>query len=112
MATIKVVDSDDMPQSASLFTSQISSSNLDFTLNRVKLHLVQNLVKKAKVLSSPLPPLVPLPSPLLCPYHTFLASLILTLKFMQDWCYSNKACAKLSGLPPHEIGHCEHILGD
>src|ERR1700677_1732116 len=51
MATMKVVDSDDVPQSASQFTSQISSSNLDFTLNRLKSHLVQNLVKKVKVLS-------------------------------------------------------------
>ena len=41
MATMKVADSDDAPQSASLFTSQISSSNPDFTLNRLKLHLVQ-----------------------------------------------------------------------
>src|SRR6202050_447238 len=84
MATMKVADSDDAPQSASLFTSQISSSNLDFTLNRLKLHLVQNLVKKVKVLSGPLPPLVPLPSPILCPRHTFLVSLILTLQFTQD----------------------------
>src|SRR6202453_4842837 len=51
MAAMKVVDSDDVPQSASQFTSQISSSNLDFTLNRLKSHLVQNLVKKVKVLS-------------------------------------------------------------
>src|SRR6202050_3841881 len=50
MATV-VVDSDDTPQSASLFTSQISSSNPDFTFNRLKLRLVQNLVKKVKVLS-------------------------------------------------------------
>src|ERR1700683_4796079 len=51
MATMKVADSDDTLQSASLFTSQISSSNPDFTLNRLKSHLVQNLVKKVKVLS-------------------------------------------------------------
>jgi len=86
MATMKVADCDDTPQSASLFTSQISSSNLDFTLNRLKLHLVQNLVKKVKVLSGHLPPPVTLPSPILCPRHTFLVSLILTLQFMQDWC--------------------------
>ena len=112
MATIKVANSDDTPQSASLFTSQISSSNLDFTLNRLKLHLVQNLVKKVKVLSGPLPPLVPLPLPILCPHHTFLASLILTSMFTQDQCYSNKAWAKLSGLPPREISRCKHTLGD
>ena len=86
MATMKVVDSDDVPQSASQFTSQISSSNPDFTLNRLKSHLVQNLVKKVKVLSGPLPPPVPLPSPILCPRHTFLVSLILTLQFTQDRC--------------------------
>ena len=91
MATIKVANSDDTPQSASLFTSQISSSNLVFTLNGLKFHLVQNLVKKAKV---------PLHSPLLCSRHTFLVSLILASKFTQDLCYSNKAWAKLSRLPP------------
>ncbi|KAG6378146.1 hypothetical protein JVT61DRAFT_13834 [Boletus reticuloceps] len=59
-----------------------------------------------------LPPLPPLPSPLLCPRRTFLASLILASKFMQDRCYSNRAWAKLSGLPPREIGRCERALGE
>jgi hypothetical protein len=54
----------------------------------------------------------PLPPPLLCSRRTFFASLILTSKFMQDRCYSNKAWAKLSGLPPHEIGRCEGALGN
>ena len=99
MATIKVVNSDDVPQSASLFTSQISSSNLDFTLNGLKLHLVQNLIKKAKI---------PLPLPLLCPHHTFLVSLIFASKFLQNWCYSNKVWVKLSRLPPCKISCCEH----
>jgi hypothetical protein len=43
----------------------------------------------------------------------FLASLFLACKFMQDkWItqYSNQAWAKLSGLPPWEIGRCEHAL--
>lgn len=62
--------------------------------------------------STPLPPLPPLPSPLLCPRRTFLASLILASKFMQDKCYSNRAWAKLSGLPPREIGRCERALGE
>jgi len=53
----------------------------------------------------------PLPSPLLCPRRTFLASLILASKFTQDKCYSNRAWAKLSGLPPREIGRCERALG-
>ena len=52
-----------------------------------------------------------LPSPLLCPRRTFLASLILASKFFQDKCYSNRAWAKLSGLPPREIGRCERALG-
>ena len=34
---------------------------------------------------------------LLCPCRTFLASVILASKFWQDKCYSNHACAKLSG---------------
>ncbi|KAL4074177.1 hypothetical protein V8B97DRAFT_1931673 [Scleroderma yunnanense] len=63
-------------------------------------------------ISTPLPPLPPLPSPLLCPRRTFLASLILASKFMQDKCYSNRAWAKLSGLPPREIGRCERALGE
>jgi len=52
-----------------------------------------------------------LPSPLLCPRRTFLASVILASKFSQDKCYSNRAWAKLSGLPPREIGRCERALG-
>lgn len=65
-----------------------------------------------KAATAPLPPLPPLPSPLLCPRRAFLASLILASKFMQDKCYSNRAWAKLSGLPPREIGRCERALGD
>jgi hypothetical protein len=53
----------------------------------------------------------PLPSPLLCPRRTFLALLILASKFSQDKCYSNRAWAKLSGLPAREIGRCERTLG-
>ena len=47
--------------------------------------------------------------PLLCPHWAFLASLILASKFMQDKCYSNQAWAKLSGLPPWEIGRCSEF---
>ena len=54
----------------------------------------------------------PIPSPLLCPRRTFLASLILASKFLQDRCYSNRAWAKLSGLSPREVGRCEKALGD
>ena len=53
-----------------------------------------------------------IPSPLLCPRRTFLASLILASKFLQDRCYSNRAWAKLSGLSPREVGRCERALGD
>ncbi|TFK93774.1 hypothetical protein K466DRAFT_477987 [Polyporus arcularius HHB13444] len=59
-----------------------------------------------------LPPLPPLPSPLCCPRRTFLACLILASKFMQDRSYSNRAWAKLAGLPPREIGRCERALGE
>ena len=52
-----------------------------------------------------------LPSPLLCPCRTFLTALILASKFSQDKCYSNRAWAKLLGLPPREIGRCERTLG-
>lgn len=65
----------------------------------------------SKINNASLPPLPHLPSPLLCPRRTFLASLILASKFMQDRCYSNRAWAKLSGLPPREIGRCERALG-
>ncbi|TEB37388.1 hypothetical protein FA13DRAFT_903159 [Coprinellus micaceus] len=60
---------------------------------------------------SSLSPGADLPSPLLCPRRAFLAALILASKFTQDKCYSNRAWAKLSGLPPREIGRCERALG-
>ncbi|TEB17658.1 hypothetical protein FA13DRAFT_702152 [Coprinellus micaceus] len=59
---------------------------------------------------SSLSPGADLPSPLLCPRRAFLAALILASKFTQDKCYSNRAWAKLSGLPPREIGRCERAL--
>jgi hypothetical protein len=77
-----------------------------------KLSLANGAPRKPKVPSPPLAPLPPLPSPLLCPRRAFLASLILASKFTQDRCYSNRAWAKLSGLPPREIGRCERALGD
>jgi hypothetical protein len=100
-----VVDGDDaLPSGSSFVSSQSVSSTetADFTLTGLKSHLVQNLTKKPKVPSGPFPPLAPLPSPFLCPRRTFLASLILASKFTQDRCYSNKAWAKLSSLPPRE----------
>ncbi|KAG1838307.1 hypothetical protein F4604DRAFT_1600596, partial [Suillus subluteus] len=71
-----------------------------FDADKVSLH-------KPKQSSGCLTLLPPLPSPLLCPCRTFLASLILASKFMQDRCYLNCTWAKLSGLPPQEIGRCE-----
>ena len=68
--------------------------------------------KKVRSHLEDLPSLPPLPSPLLCPRRTFLASLILASKFMQDKCYSNRAWAKLAGLPAREIGRCERALGE
>ena len=62
--------------------------------------------------AEPLPPMPRLPSPLLCPRRTFLACLILASKFMQDRSYSNRAWAKLAGLPPRVIGRCERALGE
>ncbi|KAI0092927.1 hypothetical protein BDW22DRAFT_1300333, partial [Trametopsis cervina] len=47
-----------------------------------------------------------------CPRRTFLACLILASKFLQDRSYSNKAWAKLAGLPPREIGRCERAVGE
>jgi hypothetical protein len=61
--------------------------------------------------SPPLPPLPPLPNPLLCPRRTFLAAVILASKFTQDKCFSNKAWARLAGLPAREISRCERALG-
>ncbi|KAI0706833.1 hypothetical protein C8T65DRAFT_740536 [Cerioporus squamosus] len=69
-------------------------------------------VKEVRSKEQVLPPLPPLPSPLCCPRRTFLACLILASKFMQDRSYSNRAWAKLAGLPPREIGRCERALGE
>lgn len=49
--------------------------------------------------------------PLLDARRTFLASLILATKFIQDKAYSNKAWAKLSGPAGSEVGRCERALG-
>lgn len=53
-----------------------------------------------------------LPSPLLDPRRTFIASLILARKFTHDKCHSNLPWAKLVSLPPREIGRCERALAD
>ncbi|THV01363.1 hypothetical protein K435DRAFT_605157, partial [Dendrothele bispora CBS 962.96] len=47
-----------------------------------------------------------------CPRRTFLASLILASKFIEDYCCTNRAWAKLSGLAPREVTRCEVALGE
>jgi PHO85 cyclin-5 len=89
-------------------TSQASTTLPDISTSRE----IGNLSpEKVKSPCPPLPPLPPFPSPLLCPRRTFVASLILASKFMQDKCYSNRTWAKLVGLPLREIGQCERALG-
>lgn len=62
--------------------------------------------------STPTTPPPDLPLPLLDPRHMFIAALVLTIKFSQGKCYSNRAWAKLVELLPCETGRCEHALGD
>ncbi|KZV78973.1 hypothetical protein EXIGLDRAFT_782993, partial [Exidia glandulosa HHB12029] len=81
-----------------------------------KLHAVvqeeaEYMVLRASVDSNDDGSLVPpLPSPLLCPRRTFLASILLASKFLQDRPYSNKAWGKVSGLRASEVGRCERAL--
>lgn len=85
-ATVKVIDSDEAHHTISSSGSSQMTTMSNPELMGLKSHLVQNLAKKHKIPSGPLPPLAPLPSPLLCPRFTFLASLILASKFTQDLC--------------------------
>jgi hypothetical protein len=55
---------------------------------------------------------VPLPSPLLCPRRTFLASIILASKFTQDRCYSNKAWANSRDFHLARSDVVKRALGD
>ncbi|KAK1218799.1 hypothetical protein PQX77_018476 [Marasmius sp. AFHP31] len=109
MDTVKVSDSDSDIDCADAPTNAVA-----YGLGNVVPQSVvgDDALKKSKGATAPLAPLPPLPSPLLCPRRAFLASLILASKFTQDKCYSNRAWAKLSGLPPREIGRCERALGD
>ncbi|KAF7983636.1 hypothetical protein HWV62_20576 [Athelia sp. TMB] len=117
------VDRDAMPMvkapEQQVAVHPVSVPTPTLTTTGLKSHVAQqNLAKKLKVPSGPLPRhaapalAAPLHSPLLCPRRTFLASLILASKFTQDRCYSNKAWAKLSGLLPRKIGCCECVLGN
>lgn len=101
--TVRIEETDDAPLTApptQVFNSMSPCSAPHATLSN------------PKAPSATLPPMPPLPSPLLCPRRTFLACLILASKFMQDRSYSNRAWAKLAGLPPREIGRCERALGE
>lgn len=49
-------------------------------------------------------------SPILCGRRMFLASLIAASKYLQDRNYSNRAWARISGLPVHEININERIF--
>jgi hypothetical protein len=68
--------------------------------------------KKPRTDPATLAPMPLLPSPLLDPRRMFIAALVLASKFVQDKCYSNRAWAKLAGLPPREIGRSERALGE
>uniref|UniRef100_A0A8H7XNU6 Uncharacterized protein n=1 Tax=Psilocybe cubensis TaxID=181762 RepID=A0A8H7XNU6_PSICU len=93
MQTFRVADSGSQDLAESCIYPQDSLSSVD-----------------VQVSTAPLSTTLSLPSPLLCPRRAFLASLILASKFSQEKCYSNRAWARLSGLPPREIGRCERAL--
>jgi hypothetical protein len=50
------------------------------------------------------------PSPLLCARRMFLAATLLASKFLQDRSYSNRAWARISGLPLRELGAVERAF--
>lgn len=102
--------SDLCPTSAASMSAAAASASS--TASSQQTSSQETSTRKRKIPPKPLTPLPPLPSPLLCPRRTFLAALILASKFLQDRCYSNRAWAKLSGLPPREVGRCERALGE
>ncbi|KAI5900075.1 uncharacterized protein SCHCODRAFT_02606907 [Schizophyllum commune H4-8] len=69
-------------------------------------------LRKAASIGDLQDPAAAAPSPLLCPRRTFLAALVLAHKFILEKCYSNRAWAKIAGLPPREVGRCERALGE
>ncbi|KAF8158700.1 hypothetical protein K438DRAFT_332569 [Mycena galopus ATCC 62051] len=95
MDTVRVYDNEELACTATPWVGEAAPANPILLGNQTK------------ITTDPLTTLTPLPSPL-----PFLASLILASKFTQDKCYSNRAWAKLSGLPAREIGRCERALGD
>ena len=68
-------------------------------------------IQQSQSQDEPSTPLPDLPSALLCPRCAFMGALVLSAKFVQDKCYSNKAWAKLCGLPAWEVSRCERALG-
>ncbi|KAI0630372.1 hypothetical protein C8Q77DRAFT_257912 [Trametes polyzona] len=95
-----------------LDTIRVDDADVAPSIGADLFHNAPPSASRSKESSSPLPPMAPLPSPLCCPRRTFLACLILASKFMQDRSYSNRAWAKLAGLPPREIGRCERAVGE
>ncbi|KAF6760134.1 hypothetical protein DFP72DRAFT_1042730 [Ephemerocybe angulata] len=118
MDTVRVeVDEDQFmqPPDAPSMNQQQSASLSSISTGPSSLHIEETEFTSTNTSTAsppPIPiPIADLPSPLLCPRRAFLAALILASKFTQDKCYSNRAWAKLSGLPPREIGRCERALG-
>ncbi|PWN47309.1 hypothetical protein IE53DRAFT_307907, partial [Violaceomyces palustris] len=52
----------------------------------------------------------PSSSILLCARRMFLAAIMVSSKFLQDKTYSNRAWAKISGLPIRELGKLERVF--
>lgn len=109
-ATVRVLDDLELSAPVASFSIPIAGQSTNGGSFQGSL-APQTSVMPAPNLRPVTPPQPQLPSPLLCPRRSFLAALILATKFSQDRCYSNKAWAKLSGLPPREIGRCERALG-
>ncbi|KAF6756496.1 hypothetical protein DFP72DRAFT_846791 [Ephemerocybe angulata] len=109
MDTVRVeVDEDQsmQPPDAPSMNQQQSASLSSISTGPSSLHIeeTESTSTNTSTASSPLipSPIADLPSPLLCPRRAFLAALIPASKFTQDKCYSNRAWAKLSGLPPRK----------
>ncbi|KAH7873093.1 uncharacterized protein C8R40DRAFT_1023580, partial [Lentinula edodes] len=47
-----------------------------------------------------------------CPRRTFLATVILAMKFLYDSTHSNREWALLCRLTPREVSKCERTIGN
>ncbi|KAH7868263.1 uncharacterized protein C8R40DRAFT_1062496, partial [Lentinula edodes] len=47
-----------------------------------------------------------------CPRRTFLATIILAMKFLHDGTYPNRYWAELCRLTPREVSRCERAVGN